>query len=131
MNERSFIVKPAGAPPSFAVLSLKNSDLSPTSFSRLRINRCLNGVLRHDRHWLLWRQPITKWSWGRLRDELAYRGDHAQNASRIYCCFQPAPALLLRIDQEPVYRLSFVVHNFKTPRSSRFVYDWLIVHYWF
>jgi hypothetical protein len=101
MNERSFIVKPTRVPASFVVLSLKNSDL--TFVSRLRLSRCVRGVLRHDRHWLLWRQPITEWGWGRLRDELADRGDHAQNASRVNRCFHPAPALLLRVDQEPVY----------------------------
>src|SRR5215471_10213200 len=121
MNECSFIVKPALVSPSFVVLFLKNPDLLSTFFSRLRISCCINGVLRHDRHWLFRRHPVTEWSWGRLRDELADRGDHAQNASRIYCCFHPAPALFLRVDQEPVHRLSFVVHNFKTPRSSRFV----------
>src|SRR5437667_69791 len=101
MNERSFIVKPTRGPPSFAVLSVTNS--RPHLFSRLRISRCINGVLRHDRHWLLCRHPITEWGWGRLRDELADRGDHAQNASRINRCFHPVPALLLRVDQEPVY----------------------------
>src|ERR1041385_4377794 len=105
MNERSFIVKPAPVPPRISVLSLKNSDLLPTFFSRLCISRCIHGALRHDRHWLHWRRPITEWSWRRLRDELADRGDHAQNASRIYRCFHPAPALLLGVDQEPVYRL--------------------------
>src|SRR5438067_4983512 len=88
---------------------------------RLRISRSIHSVLRHDRHWLFWCHPITEWGWGRLRDELADRGDHAENASCIYRCFHPAPALFLRVHQQSVYRLSFVVHNFKTPRSSRFV----------
>src|SRR5438034_1485970 len=101
MNERSFIVKPARLPPSFAVLFLKNSDL--TLFLGLRTSHRINGVLRHDRHWLFWRHPITEWGWSRLRDELADRSDHAQNAHRINRCFHPAPALLLRVDQEPVY----------------------------
>jgi hypothetical protein len=121
MNERSFIVKSAGVRPGFTAMSLKKPDPRADVFSRLRISRCLQGVLRHDRHWLLWREPITERSWRRLRDELADCGNHAENASRVYRCFHPAPALLLRLDQELVYRLSFVVHNFKTPRSSRFV----------
>ena len=43
----------------------------------------------------------------------------------------PADSFFFRADQEPVDRLSFVLHNFKTPRSSRFVYRLLIVHDWF
>src|SRR6476620_12668409 len=82
---------------------LRTQTSRPRSFSRLRMNPCLNGVLRHGRYWLLWRQPITEWGWGRLSDELADRSDHAENASRINRCFHPAPALLLRVDQEPVY----------------------------
>ena len=91
------------------------------TFLRFRIQNCFHGVMRHNGHRLLWRHSITEWGWGRLRDELADRGDHAQNAGGINRRFHYAPAFLLRVYQEPVDRLSFVVHNFKTPRSSRFV----------
>jgi hypothetical protein len=148
MNERSFIVNTYSPtlmrfslddPAWFFSLFLKRapslgssgwqpaiaSPGSPAASRHRLLRPCIqihfHRVLGHDWHSLRWCHLITKGSWGRLRDELANRGDHAQYASRIYRCFHPAPALLLRVDQEPVYRLSFVVHNFKTPRTYRFV----------
>ena len=111
-------------PADFAWLSLAKQPVATTAaetFLRFRIQNCFHGVMRHNGHRLLWRHSITEWGWGRLRDELADRGDHAQNAGGINRRFHYAPAFLLRVYQEPVDRLSFVVHNFKTPRSSRFV----------
>ena len=111
-------------PAAFAWLWLAKQPVATTAaetFLRFRIDHCFHGVMRHNGHRLLWRHSITEWGWGRLRDELADRGDHAQNAGGINRRFHYAPAFLLRVYQEPVDRLSFVVHNFKTPRSSRFV----------
>jgi hypothetical protein len=92
----------------------------PHASSRL-IQRCFHGVLRHDRHRLRRRDQTFIRNRGRLPDELPDCGDRAHNTHRINRRFYPAPAFLFRVDQEPVDRLSFVLHNFKTPRSSRFV----------
>ena len=93
----------------------------PHAFSRFRVQCCFHGVLRHHRHRLHWRDQafIRKRGW--LPDELPDRGDRAHNAHRVNYRFHYAPAFLFRADQEPIDRLSFLLHNFKTPRSSRFV----------
>jgi len=93
----------------------------PHSFLRFRVQCCFHGVLRHHRHRLHWRDQAFIRKRGRLPDELPDRGDRAHNAHRVNCRFHHAPAFLFRADQEPIDRLSFVLHNFKTPRSSRFV----------
>ncbi len=90
-------------------------------FLRFRIHHCFHGVMRHNGHTSRWRLEASERIWRRLPDELHDRGDHAQNARGINRSFHYAPALLFRLYQEPVDRFSFVVHNFKTPRSSRFV----------
>jgi hypothetical protein len=92
-----------------------------TGLSRFCIRIHFQGVLRHDRHRLGGRDQTFKGKRGRLSDELPDRGDGTDNAHRINRCLHYAPAFLFRADQEPVDRLSFVLHNFKTPRSSRFV----------
>jgi hypothetical protein len=88
---------------------------------RFRIDHRFHGVMRHNGHRLRWRLEASKRIWRRLRDELHDRGDHAQNARGVNRRFHYAPAFLLRVYQEPVDRLSFVLHNIETPRSSRFV----------
>ena len=89
--------------------------------SRFRIEYCFHGVMRHNRHRLRCRLEPGERIWCWLADELQNCGDHTQNTGGKHRGFHYAPALLLRADQKPVDRLSFVVHNFKTPRSSRFV----------
>ena len=93
----------------------------PHAFSRFRVQCCFHGVLRHHRHRLHWRDQAFIRKRGRLPDELPDRGDRAHNAHRVNYRFHYAPAFLFRADQEPIDRLSFLLHNFKTPRSSRFV----------
>jgi hypothetical protein len=92
----------------------------PQAFSRLR-QRCFHGVLRHHRHRLHGRSEAFIRNRRRLADKLPNRCDCTQNAQRVDHRFHHAPALLFRADQERVCRLSFVLHNFKTPRRSRFV----------
>jgi hypothetical protein len=85
------------------------------------IQRCFHGVLRHDRHRLRRRDQSFIRNRRRLPDKLPDRSDCTQDAQRVDHRFHNAPSLLFRVDQERVCRLSFVLHNFKTPRSCRFV----------
>ena len=80
-----------------------------------------DSVLRHHRHWLRWRSKAFVRNGRRLPDKLPDCGHCTQNAQRVDHHFHHAPALLFRADQKRVCRFRFVVHNFKTPRSCRFV----------
>ncbi len=56
-----------------------------------------------------------------LRAKLPDGNNRAQTEKRVNDSFHNAPAFFFRADQQPVCRLSFVVHNFKTPPSAHFV----------
>lgn len=139
MNERSFIVNTAhrqffehiaeGRLP--LLVPLRESRHLATLLSRFRIRHRFHNMLRHDRYGRRWRDQVFKRRRGRLPDELPDCDDRAHNAHRINRSFHHAPAFLLRADQQAIGRFSFVLHNSKTPRSSRFVYGLLIVHDWF
>ena len=78
-------------------------------------------LMRHNRRRLRCRVPPSKGIRRRLADELQDCCGYTQNAGGKNRCFHDAPALLFRADQKRVCRFRFVVHNFKTPRSCRFV----------
>jgi len=78
-------------------------------------------VMRYNRRRLRCRVPPSEGIRRRLPDKLPDCGDCTQNAQRVDHHFHHAPALLFRADQKRVCRFRFVVHNFKTPRSCRFV----------
>ena len=68
--------------------------------------------------------------WRRLPDELEDRGSDTQNSTWQTPLFPSRPALSL--PSQPGSRIMLIVfHNFKTPRTSRFVCWLLIVHDWF
>src|SRR6266487_2866200 len=123
MNERSFIVKSLSA--------IFRQQSPPTTQSRL--TACFPSrspfktrsylTMRHVwgqiwlRRWFINRQPIG------LLSKLPDRNNRAQTYKRVNNSFHDAPALLFRLNQEPVCRLSFVIYTFilKTPPSSHFV----------
>ena len=49
-----------------------------------------------------------------LMGKLKNRNHDAQDQERVNDCFHYPPALFFRADQEPICRLSFVIHNFTT-----------------
>src|SRR2546430_1064188 len=49
-----------------------------------------------------------------LMGKLKNRNHDAQDQERVNDCFHYPPALFLRADQEPICRLSFVIHSFTT-----------------
>ena len=96
--------------------------------SGFRLPHCFHGVRNHRSGLHCGVEPSER-MWRRLPDELEDRGNHTQNTCGINRCFHRASPFLFRAGQDAVQCL-IVFHNFKTPRSSRFVCWLLIVHDW-